>query len=178
MGDRVRPALYVKYNRCADSPKHSFAGFADAVMAAAEDPAVTRIIVDVRHNGGGNSEVFRPLVPRLREWAADDPGRVLVAVIGRGTFSSGQMNAADLRKIGAVVVGEPTGQKPNAFGEIKTFTLPRSGLTVRYSTKRFETDPSDPPSMMPDVAVGSLSTDFFAGRDPVLDAALSAAPPK
>ena len=46
------------------------------------------------------------------------------------------MNAVHLEQETQVLtVGEPTGGKPNNFGEIKTFSLPNSGLTVRYSTK-------------------------------------------
>ena len=45
-------------------------------------------------------------------------------------------------------------------------------MIVQYSTQYFETDPSDPPSMMPDVILEVSSADYFAGRDPVLDAAM------
>ena len=37
----------------------------------------------------------------------------------------------------AIFIGEPTGGRPNHFGEVKSFNLPNSGLSVRYSTKYF-----------------------------------------
>ena len=36
----------------------------------------------------------------------------------------------------ATLVGEPTGGKPNAYGDVRTFSLPNSRLVIRYSTKR------------------------------------------
>ena len=33
-------------------------------------------------------------------------------------------------KAGALLVGEPTGGKPSHFGEVKSFELPVSGLSV------------------------------------------------
>ena len=49
-------------------------------------------------------------------------------LIGRATFSSAQMNAQQFRdRTKAILVGEPTGQKPNHFGEIKNFI---SGGTI------------------------------------------------
>ncbi len=44
-----------------------------------------------------------------------------------------------------ILVGEPTGGKPNSYGEISSFLLPNSGLVVNYSTKYFEQVSGDPP---------------------------------
>ena len=72
----------------------------------------------------------------------------------------------------AILVGEPTSQKPNAFGEIRYLTLPSSGIRVSYSTKYFETSKTDQPSMLPDLLVETLSSDYLTGKDPVLEAVL------
>jgi len=106
------------------------------------------------------------------------PGSV-IALIGRGTFSSAQMNAAKLKtEAGAVLIGEPTGQKPNHFGEQKTFVLPHSQIEVRYSTKYWKTEEIERPSMDPDVRVEASSADYLGGKDPVLEAALRYEAPK
>ncbi len=58
----------------------------------------------------------------------DQRGKIFV-VIGRRTFSSGLLNAHDLAaRTRAILIGEPTGGKPNSYGEVESFTLPRSGL--------------------------------------------------
>jgi hypothetical protein len=72
----------------------------------------------------------------------------------------------------AILVGEPTGQKPNAYGEVRTMTLPHSKLLVQYSTKYFKTVEGDPPTLPPDISVDRSSWDYINGRDPVLERAL------
>jgi hypothetical protein len=93
-----------------------------------------------------------------------------VCLIGNGTYSSAEINALQLRRdLGALLVGEPTGQKPNSFGEVRAFRLPFSGLEVGCSTRWFHQLDDDPPSLEPDVLVPSTFDDLYRGRDPVLD---------
>jgi hypothetical protein len=163
--------LYVKYNRCAETADLPFEQFNRTVWAAADAHPVERLVVDLRTNTGGSSAIFRPFLNELRRRPRFRESGRLFAVIGRRTFSSGYLNALELRKAGAVLVGEPTGQKPNHFGEVRTFTLPHSGLTVRYSTKYFQTiADADPPSLLPDVPVSVTAAEYLAGIDPVLRA--------
>ena len=92
--------------------------------------------------------------------------------VDAGTNSSAMMNAIHLEQQTEVLtVGEPTGGKPNSFGEIRTFSLPNSDLTVRYSTKYFRILPelASAPSFEPEVEVRLTSREFFAGADPVMD---------
>lgn len=58
-------AIVVRYDLCADDPERPFAGFAAEVLAAAVDPAVARLVVDLRRNPGGDSSVFEPLLEGL-----------------------------------------------------------------------------------------------------------------
>jgi hypothetical protein len=84
------------------------------------------------------------------------------------------MNAQHFRdRTNATLVGEPTGQKPNHFGEIKNFPLPNSGLIVQYSTKQFRQSRTDEPSMMPDEVIEPTSEEFLSGRDVVLEHVMS-----
>jgi C-terminal processing protease CtpA/Prc len=74
----------------------------------------------------------------------------------------------------AILVGEPTGGKPNGFGEVKRATLPNSNLAVFYPVKYFRPIPdADPQSIVPDIPVNLALEDFLGGRDPVLEKALS-----
>ena len=74
----------------------------------------------------------------------------------------------------AILVGEPTGEKPNTYGEVKTIKLPNSGVEIMCTTKFFRLMTNgDPPALMPDITVVARSLeDYLAGRDRVLDAAL------
>ncbi len=89
------------------------------------------------------------------------------------------LNTVELKqKTKALTVGEPTGGKPNHYGEVKQFTLPHSGWKVSYSTKLFKAAQmeGDPDSIRPDIPVKVTGSDYFAGRDPVLEAALAHQP--
>jgi hypothetical protein len=161
--------LYVKYNACVNDPANPFAALERDVLAIADAQNVAHFVIDVRDNGGGSTEVARGLIdaiarrPQLR-------GRLFV-IIGRATFSSALFNAFDLRNAGARLVGEPTGGKLNAFGEVRSFVLPNSRLPLFHSTRLFTLVPGDDsPSLLPEIEVALMSTDFFRKRDPVLEA--------
>jgi C-terminal processing protease CtpA/Prc len=128
-------------------------------------PRVERVVVDLRWNGGGDSQVFQPFIREIRKTRFKPH-----VLIGPGTFSSGVLNAWQLRKkTGATLVGEPTGGKPNCYGDVRLLKLPSSGIQVAYSTKYFRLVPEDTPSLMPDITIEPSFEDYVRGSDPVLD---------
>jgi hypothetical protein len=166
-------AVYVKYNSCRDMPDRPFAGFVRDVFAAVDANPGWRLVIDIRNNGGGNSAVFEPFLEALEARASFKTKGRLYVIIGRQTFSSAILNALALgKRTAAVFAGEPTGGKPNHFGEVQTIKLPNSGLAVTYSVKYFKEVDGDPDSLYPDISVESTFADFEAGRDPVLEAVL------
>ena len=172
--DEPSHAMYARYDACVDDPKYPFAQFSKELLAAIDSKKPGKVIFDLRNNGGGNSAIAEPLINALREDKSINQKGKLFVLIGRQTFSSAQMNAQQFRdRTKATLVGEPTGQKPNHFGEIKNFTLPNSSLVVQYSTKQFRQSEKDEPSMMPDETIEPTSAEFFAGRDVVLERILA-----
>lgn len=169
-------ALYVQYNRCQDGGE-PFQAFASRIFRLLDGGSVDRLIVDVRHNGGGDSEVDNALIEGLQGRAAwRSRGRVL-CLTGTATFSSAMWTAHDLQRAGAVLVGSATGGKPNSYGNIRYLTLPNSLVSVSYSTRHYRLiEGSDPPSLVPDVPIEPTIADLRAGRDPVLEAALRFVP--
>ena len=158
--------LYFKYNTCIP---FGFWRFNRALWRAVEENPVQKIVVDFRDNGGGSSYQFDFFLNELANHPEfDDPER-LFAVTNRSTFSSAMMNAWQMRsQTQATLLGEPTGGKPNSYGEVRAFNLPNSRLRVTYSTRYFQETDEDLPSVMPDVALEMTFADFQAGRDPVL----------
>ena len=65
-------------------------------------------------------------------------------ITGASTLSSGYVLAADFHKLGATIVGVPSGQAGNAFGDVSLFQLDNSGLHFSVSRKRFYAFPGDP----------------------------------
>lgn len=165
-----RHAVYMAYNRCAEDPARPMEALVTELTAALARPGIERLVIDLRRNSGGNSSILARFVPTL---AAAAPAGGLRVLIGPRTYSSGMRNAQELRAAGARLYGLPTGGKPNSYGEVRWFTLPRSGLSVYHSTRAFRMLAEDRPSVEPDVRVETTSADFFAGEDPVLARALA-----
>jgi len=98
----------------------------------------------------------------------------LFVIIGRGTYSSALQNAITLQKdTSAILIGEPTGGKPNHYGEVRYFKLPNVGLLVQYSTRYWLNYPdSDPATLKPEIPAIPTTYDLLAGRDPALEVIL------
>jgi len=168
--------LYIRYSKCADDPRQPFAEFAKDLFAGVDGnpAAVTRVVIDLRANGGGNSQVIEPLLEGLRSRKSLSGKGKLYALVGPGTFSSGLLAAIKLRSdLNAVIIGEPPGERLNSYGEVRQLTLPNSHLPVQYSTKYFKLVSDDGAAFDPDVLVRTSIADWLAGKDPVLDAAIT-----
>lgn len=169
--------LYAVYRRAADMPSEPVSSFAARLLEILDGEPARTLVLDLRENQGGNSSLLEPLIAGLEQRPRWSGGEGIYVVIGRRTFSSGMINAFDLnQRLGATLVGEPTGGKPNHFGEVRTFRLTESTLPVSYSTRFFRlVEGADPPSLEPDVSTPVASDDFFAGRDPALETILDLA---
>lgn len=169
-----KKTLFIAYNRCVEDKNKPFVKFVEEAFAVVDKEKAEKIVVDLRRNGGGNSNVMQPLLEAIKARPQFMKKGSLFVLIGRGTFSSGFMNARELQfYTNAIWVGEPSGQKPNAYGEVREFVLPNSNLKVSYSTKFFELVKAEKRSFLPvDVPVERRFVDFTAGRDLALEKAL------
>lgn len=166
--------VYVQFNAVVDGEHESLAAFAARLGDALETNRARRVIVDLRHNDGGNFVLALPLVDVLDRFDEDRGPGSLFVLIGRATFSAAGVFAALVEaRTDAVFVGEPTGARPNTYGDLDTFVLPSSGLVVTYSERYFQ--PAGPyderPWIDPDVSVEPSFEEYAAGGDPVLAAA-------
>jgi hypothetical protein len=165
-------ALYIQYNSCKEMKTLSFADFTRQAMEAAGQHEVDKVIVDLRHNGGGNSAVIDPLIAALDKRPQLRRQGHLFVLTSVATFSSGLMNTLTLqRKFHAVVAGQTSSQSLNSYGDVRSFKLPNSGLDVWYCTKYFKLAPGRE-LLEPDLPVPLTAADYFSGRDAVLEAVL------
>ncbi len=165
--------LFFKYNSCQNMKDRPFDLFVKDLFGAADAGGIDRIIIDLRHNGGGNSAIFAPFLAGLKRRPSLCREGGVYILIGRRTFSSAILNALDLKKqTPAVFAGEPTGGKPNHYGEVQMFLLPKSGLAVTYSVKYFRVVEGDPESLIPDIPVEPTLADYLKKSDPVLEKVL------
>ncbi|MEM1126863.1 MAG: hypothetical protein AAGI71_09455 [Bacteroidota bacterium] len=171
--------VYFQYNRCLIEPGRPFQDTVDDLVTLLQTHPVDQVVVDLRHNTGGDSRIIQPLYDLFDSYPpeAQASGR-LVVLIGEHTFSSGLMNALELHeRWNGLLVGTPTGGKPNHYGEVRGFNLAQSRLRVNHSTKYFTLLPNaDPASLNPDIQVPLRAADFFAGRDAALEAVTSSGP--
>jgi hypothetical protein len=165
--------LYFQYNRCFDNPQRPMKEFTEELMRLADTPELERIVLDLRMNSGGDSSVLMPWMHAIQKSPFNAKGKLFV-LIGPNTFSSALLNAYWMHaNTSATLVGEPTGGKPNRFGDLRLIELPNSKIQVSHSTKRFTLiKDADPPSLMPDRTVRVKFADYMAGRDPVLESVI------
>jgi hypothetical protein len=171
--------LYVQYNRVRDTPEESVERFVDRVFTMVGCEGLHRLILDIRLNGGGNMSLNRPLIHGLIRCDAINQWGKLFVIIGRLTFSAAMNLAVDLeRHTRALFVGEPTGARPNHYGENADIALPHSGLRCTAAALWWQySDPRDDrPWIAPDIPAPLWSADYAASRDPAVEAILRYVP--
>lgn len=169
IGDTV---LYVQFNQVQNTPQESLAEAAARLDAAVARQHPRLLIVDARHNNGGNLDLLDPLIAALRRFT--DGGGRLVVLSGRHTFSAAQIFLGRAEhEAHAEIAGEPSASKPNFVGEENAVQLPWSGALASVSNRYHESIPGDTrPWIEPRPKIILSSTDYFQNRDPVLEAVL------
>jgi hypothetical protein len=131
------------------------------------------VILDLRHNSGGDASLADALLKTLV--AYDVQGGRLTVLIGRTTFSAAQTLAARLDAwTRASFAGEPTGSRVNRHGNEAPFVLPHSGVrgTISSGWNQPVTARDYRVWIAPDTPLALTSKDYFAGKDPVLEAVI------
>ncbi len=172
----VDDVLYLQYNNVVRGEGDNTL---DALVAEVSDRLavgdVRRVVVDIRHNNGGDYRTYKSLKKLLLDPLVDRPGGLYV-IIGRQTFSAGALFATELDVLATsvVFVGEPTAGSPNVYADARPVDLPSSGIEVNVSSSYYDfASPNDPrTSIEPDIPVELSSADYFAGFDAVLQAAI------
>jgi tetratricopeptide (TPR) repeat protein len=170
-----RHLVYLQINEIGDKLDESLADFSRRLLAFMDSTDVRRLVLDLRLNRGGDGTLNRDLLSSLiKARKLDRPGSLFV-VIGRSTFSAAQFLVNRLEEYtNAIFVGEPSGGKPNSYGDSRKIVLPHSGITVRVSTLWWQEDPRDNRQWKaPDVAAELTSADYRDNADPALQAVLN-----
>jgi hypothetical protein len=139
-----------------------------------------RLVIDVRQSNGGDFFKFRSHILReLKNRPAFRQPNSLFIIIGRGTVSAAMVNAIETRdEMKAILVGEPSGSKPNNYSESDEMTLPNSRLKVSYSTRLYKFQEKDSPALMPDKLIEPVWELYTAGKDAALEWILAQPLPK
>lgn len=175
----VRPEeklLYFQMNRVADMPgAEPMAAFARRLEAAIDRDDVRHVVVDLRANGGGNTDLLKPVLEAILGTRKTHRENGLFVIAGRHTFSAAMNFAALLeRNADPVFVGEPTGSRPNFIGEGSEVILPWSRARASISFLMWQNaQPQDSRTWIaPRLPAPPTLADLVAGRDPAMQAIL------
>lgn len=145
---------------------------------------VSKIIIDLRGNFGGNSQLNKGLI----EFLQDNSDKELLVLTDYRVFSSGRFALNDLLMLGCTTIGEEIGTPINCFGETNRITVDNysfaSSSAYFYPGKgevRTKEDFQEkvideyrkPNIFKPDVYVSTTKEDYINGIDTVLEYALS-----
>jgi hypothetical protein len=144
---------------------------AEAMTAALDARKADRVVLDIRYLRGGNGDFG------LFDVIRNDP-RVnrkggLTVLMGRENESVATLFDYEFDvHTNALMVGEPTPARADNFRcNCLDIELKHSGIVVTIPTDMSHNGDLRP-EIAPDIAKPLSSADFFAGHDPVLDAAL------
>lgn len=168
--------LYVRYTEVAVVTSQQVA----AMRERAAQPDVDRVVLDLRQNPGGDNHRYPLILQALQHEAIDQPGRLFV-LTDRVTFSAASNFATEIEQsTSATFVGEPMGGGLNFWDDVDFMTLSnwpvsmQVGISTRYWEKSVPDDPRL--SIDPDLPVPVRAADYFAGRDPALEAIFATTP--
>jgi hypothetical protein len=159
----LNETLLFQYNTC-NNRGHSekeLTEFKEKLLNKSQE--VKNIIVDLRLNNGGDTEIMRDLFEKLPE------NKKIYVASSRETFSSAMHHLIYLkRKKHAVLIGENSRQKANRFGFGENIELPNSKINISCSKRYFELYPEkDLEIIEPDIRIPVTIEDYINNTDPL-----------
>lgn len=203
-----------------------FKKFLDSCFTSLQKSKTSKLIIDLRRNGGGNSQLAQTLLSYITDkpfrmtggvrWKVSQeykeqlnkqmngsgpqkmayyfnlangsmladtsiqvhapesnplryPGQVFV-LIGPHTFSSANMLANTIQDYKlATLVGQPSGEPANDYGELISLRLPNTGFTLSTSTKQLIRANGDVKDINPVLPAYNISDDPATPEDEVLE---------
>jgi hypothetical protein len=170
-------AIFVQVNNLHDSgkrPVKTIEEYGTALWLAIDRAKPRNLVLDLRHNNGGTTQLYPELLRTLTAFSRVG-GNQLYVLIGRRTYSAAGNFVTDLERLtNPIFVGEASSECCNFFGDPTSVRLPYSGIQGEFTAMKWNlSTPGDGRrEMSPDVPVQLTARDYFAGRDPALDAVL------
>ena len=165
--------LYLQINIITSLEDKPLPELCDSIKTLVDTNNISAFVLDIRLNGGGNSELNKTIIKLVLSEKINKKGKLFV-IIGKGTFSAAQNLTSDLEHYtDAIFIGEPTGSSPNFIGEVYPFKLPYCGLVISSSNLYHQRGNYSSDKRIwkaPDIYKEFSFTDYKNGTDPVLDA--------
>jgi hypothetical protein len=162
--------VYVQFNTVYDTDEETIRQFSERLSTHLEENPESALVIDLRGNRGGNQSLALPLLHAVIGSPQNLAGQ-LFTIIGRTTFSAAMTFSLLMEKhTQTLFVGEPTGSKPNHYGDSRKSLLPNSNVTLRISSLYWQWNPRDSRDWIEPHAEAPPSLEAeLAGSDPVLE---------
>jgi C-terminal processing protease CtpA/Prc len=198
--DKANNLGIITINTCPSGNQY-VKGFRDFFSELNKDK-INNIAVDLRKNDGGSDNVINQFlsfidvqsyeyignrtfynIPKdFRDVTPNDPppykGNIYL-LTSNSTFSAATDFVVVLQANSiAKIIGQPTGNIPSFFGNVKQCSLPNSKLSLRYATTRLQDPlPEDEQykAITPDYPIEYKKEDIIEKRDPWLEYAIKLA---
>jgi len=153
-------AFYFQFNECIEKGDLTIT----EVVGAFEKSNLFNLIIDLRNNTGGDSDVLNPLKRFLKKHK--NKYKVIV-LTSADTYSSAIINLLELSNLpNTISVGEVPHGNPTHYGEVESFILPNSQLKIFTSSKIFKfKDYKLGETFKPTYIVPTQIQDLIQGKD-------------
>ncbi len=168
--------LYVRQSSVFNDEKETLADFYKRLFAFIDSHDIEKLVYDVRLNGGGNNYNNKALIKGLMARPHINKRGSFFYIIGRNTFSACQNLTNEIENYTeAILVGEPTAENKNFYGDARRVTLPNSKLNAYISYAWWQDMPQweNKDWTIPNIAVAMTFKDYVTNQDPVLEAAMN-----
>lgn len=126
--------LYVRQSSVFNDEKESLADFYTRLFTFIDANEINKLVYDVRLNGGGNNYNNKALIKGIMARPKVNQRGKFFYIIGRNTFSAAQNLTNEIENYTeAILVGEPTAENQNFYGDARKVGLPNSGINAYLS---------------------------------------------
>ncbi|MEP3210062.1 MAG: tetratricopeptide repeat protein [Maribacter sp.] len=168
--------MYVRQSSVFSDEKESLADFYTRLFEFIDKNEVEKLVYDVRLNGGGNNYNNKALIKGIMARPKINQRGKFFYIIGRNTFSACQNLTNEIENYTeAIIVGEPTAENKNFYGDTRKVTLPNSTINAYLSFAWWQDMAPWEESewTIPHIAKTMTFNDYVSNQDPVLDAAMN-----
>ncbi|MEO1031240.1 MAG: hypothetical protein AAFX55_07530 [Bacteroidota bacterium] len=167
--------LYVRQSSVFNHETETLKDFYKRLFDFIDNNPIDKLIYDVRLNGGGNNYNNLDLIKGLMARPQINTKGKFFFIIGRDTFSACQNLTNEITTYTeAILVGEPTAENVNFYGDASPVQLPNSGIKAYLSFAWWQDKPQweNMDATVPHIASEMSYKDYINNVDPVLEAAM------
>ncbi|MEM6718896.1 MAG: tetratricopeptide repeat protein [Bacteroidota bacterium] len=171
-----KKTVYVRQSSVFNDPNEPLKQFYQRLFEFIDTHDAEKLVYDVRLNGGGNNYNNLPLIKGIMARPNINKKGSFYYIIGRDTFSACQNLTNEItRYTEAILVGEPTAENINFYGDSRPVTLPNSKIKAYLSYIWWQDYPAleNADWTAPSIPVTMSFEEYVNNNDTVLEAALT-----